>query len=143
MPLEKVVFYYEKLNIYKNRAKEKSKCIRKFFYYHLFMYIKIYSYELNNNKYCCWKKKINRQVLGGMLGAALIQNGNPLVLHYVMFIPTIMGQGTIEQQGYWISRAWSCNIIGTYAQVKFIIYFLLYQSQNIFIHTNNYNNKYF
>ncbi|XP_057330824.1 probable peroxisomal acyl-coenzyme A oxidase 1 [Microplitis mediator] len=58
------------------------------------------------------------QVLGGMLGAALIQNGNPLVLHYVMFIPTIMGQGTIEQQGYWISRAWSCNIIGTYAQTE-------------------------
>lgn len=55
-----------------------------------------------------------------MLGAALFKDGNPLTLHYVMFIPTIMGQGTIEQQGYWISRAWTCSIIGTYAQVKFL-----------------------
>ncbi|XP_034937330.1 probable peroxisomal acyl-coenzyme A oxidase 1 [Chelonus insularis] len=58
------------------------------------------------------------QVLGGMLGAALLKDGNPLTLHYVMFIPSIMGQGTVEQQGYWISRAWSCNIIGTYAQTE-------------------------
>ncbi|XP_074109403.1 acyl-coenzyme A oxidase 1 [Cotesia typhae] len=57
-------------------------------------------------------------VLGGMLGAALFKDGNPLTLHYVMFIPTIMGQGTIEQQGYWISRAWTCSIIGTYAQTE-------------------------
>lgn len=65
------------------------------------------------------KNKNCRQVLGGMLGSALLKDGNPLTLHYVMFVPTIMGQGTIEQQGYWISRAWSCNIIGTYAQVCF------------------------
>lgn len=53
-----------------------------------------------------------------MLGSAILKDGNPLTLHYVMFIPAIMGQGNIEQQGYWISRAWSCNIIGTYAQVR-------------------------
>ncbi|KAK0180414.1 hypothetical protein PV327_006058 [Microctonus hyperodae] len=58
------------------------------------------------------------QVLGGMLGSALLRDGNPLTLHYVMFVPTIMGQGTIEQQGYWINRAWTCNIIGTYAQTE-------------------------
>ncbi|KAG7200556.1 hypothetical protein KM043_001117 [Ampulex compressa] len=58
------------------------------------------------------------QVLGGLLGSALLKDGNPLQLHYVMFIPAIMGQGTVEQQGYWISRAWSCNIIGTYAQTE-------------------------
>lgn len=34
-----------------------------------------------------------------------------------MFIPTIMGQGTIEQQGEWVGRAFSNQIIGTYAQV--------------------------
>jgi len=62
-----------------------------------------------------------RQILGGMLGSAILKDGNPLTLHYVMFIPAIMGQGTIEQQGYWISRAWSCNIIGTYAQVCFLL----------------------
>ncbi|KYQ53952.1 putative peroxisomal acyl-coenzyme A oxidase 1 [Trachymyrmex zeteki] len=59
-----------------------------------------------------------RQILGGMLGSAILKDGNPLTLHYVMFIPAIMGQGTVEQQGYWISRAWSCNIIGTYAQTE-------------------------
>ncbi|KAL6423736.1 hypothetical protein ACFW04_010310 [Cataglyphis niger] len=60
----------------------------------------------------------HRQILGGMLGSAILKDGNPLTLHYVMFIPAIMGQGTVEQQGYWISKAWSCNIIGTYAQTE-------------------------
>ncbi|XP_011505527.1 PREDICTED: probable peroxisomal acyl-coenzyme A oxidase 1 [Ceratosolen solmsi marchali] len=58
------------------------------------------------------------QVLGGTLGSAILKDGNPLTLHWVMFIPAIMGQGTVEQQGHWISRAWSCNIIGTYAQTE-------------------------
>lgn len=58
------------------------------------------------------------QLLGGMLGSAMLKDGNPLTLHFVMFIPTIMGQGTIEQQGYWISKAWSLQIIGTYAQTE-------------------------
>lgn len=58
------------------------------------------------------------QILGGMLGSAILKDGNPLSLHFVMFIPTIMGQGTIEQQAEWITRAWFCNIIGTYAQVN-------------------------
>ncbi|XP_046742450.1 probable peroxisomal acyl-coenzyme A oxidase 1 isoform X2 [Diprion similis] len=58
------------------------------------------------------------QVLGGMLGSAILKDGNPLTLHYVMFIPALMGQGTVEQQGYWISKAWSCSIIGTYAQTE-------------------------
>lgn len=58
------------------------------------------------------------QILGGMLGSAILGDGNPLTLHYVMFIPALMGQGTIEQQAYWLSRAWSCSIIGTYAQTE-------------------------
>ncbi|XP_032663048.1 probable peroxisomal acyl-coenzyme A oxidase 1 isoform X2 [Odontomachus brunneus] len=58
------------------------------------------------------------QILGGLLGSAILKDGNPLTLHFVMFIPAIMGQGTSDQQGYWISRAWSCNIIGTYAQTE-------------------------
>ncbi|KAF7991392.1 hypothetical protein HCN44_002954 [Aphidius gifuensis] len=58
------------------------------------------------------------QLLGGSLGSAILKDGNPLTLHYVMFIPTIMGQGSSEQQGYWMPRAWSCNIIGTYAQTE-------------------------
>lgn len=61
---------------------------------------------------------ISRQLLGGMLGSAIIKDGNPLALHYVMFLPTLAGQGTVEQQAYWISRAWNLEIIGTYAQVR-------------------------
>ncbi|XP_022915165.2 acyl-coenzyme A oxidase 1 [Onthophagus taurus] len=59
-----------------------------------------------------------REILGGQLGSAVLKDGNPLTLHYVMFIPTLMGQGTIEQQAHWISRAWNLEIIGTYAQTE-------------------------
>lgn len=59
-----------------------------------------------------------REILGGQLGSAILGDGNPLTLHYVMFIPTIMGQGNFEQQAEWIQKAWECNIIGTYAQTE-------------------------
>jgi len=57
-------------------------------------------------------------LLGGTLGSGLLKEGNPLSLHYVMFLPTIMGQGTMEQQVEWLSKAWDCTIIGTYAQTE-------------------------
>ncbi|CAK9795593.1 Probable peroxisomal acyl-coenzyme A oxidase 1 [Anthophora plagiata] len=57
-------------------------------------------------------------VLGASLGSAIFEDGNPLVVHYAMFLPSIMGQGTIKQQAYWLSRSWSGNIIGTYAQTE-------------------------
>lgn len=63
-----------------------------------------------------------RQVLGGSLGPALLADGNPLGLHYVMFLPTILGQGTLEQTAEWVQKAWNLNIIGTYAQVRYFIY---------------------
>ncbi|GJQ68204.1 hypothetical protein Trydic_g10752 [Trypoxylus dichotomus] len=59
-----------------------------------------------------------REILGGQLGSAILRDGNPLGLHYVMFIPTIMGQGTIDQQAEWISKAWNLDIVGTYAQTE-------------------------
>ncbi|XP_028031521.1 probable peroxisomal acyl-coenzyme A oxidase 1 [Bombyx mandarina] len=59
-----------------------------------------------------------RAVLGGALGSAILEDGSPLTLHYVMFIPTLMGQGTVEQQAYWIGRAFNVDIIGTYAQTE-------------------------
>ncbi|XP_017768288.1 PREDICTED: probable peroxisomal acyl-coenzyme A oxidase 1 [Nicrophorus vespilloides] len=59
-----------------------------------------------------------RQVIGAQLGSALLQDGNPIALHYIMFIPTLMGQGTIDQQAEWIQRAWNLEIIGTYAQTE-------------------------
>ncbi|XP_043266222.1 probable peroxisomal acyl-coenzyme A oxidase 1 isoform X2 [Colletes gigas] len=57
-------------------------------------------------------------VLGGMFGSAILKDGNPLLVHYAMFLPAIMGQGTTKQQEYWITRSWSGNIIGTYAQTE-------------------------
>lgn len=64
-----------------------------------------------------------RSVFGGAIGSAVIRDGNPFTLHYVMFVPTLMGQATLKQQAYWIGRAWNCEIIGTYAQVS--VYYCL------------------
>lgn len=41
-----------------------------------------------------------------------------MTLHFVMFVPTIMGQGTVEQQIKWLEKAWDFSIIGTYAQTE-------------------------
>ncbi|XP_078033194.1 acyl-coenzyme A oxidase 1 [Augochlora pura] len=57
-------------------------------------------------------------VLGGSFGSGVLKEGNPFVVHYAMFIPSLIGQGTPKQQEYWISRAWSGNIVGTYAQTE-------------------------
>lgn len=59
-----------------------------------------------------------RELLGGQIGSAILKDGNPLTLHYVMFIPTLLGQASIEQLNEWINKAWSCQIIGTYAQTE-------------------------
>lgn len=59
-----------------------------------------------------------REILGGQLGSSLIKDGNPLALHYVMYIPTLMGQGSYQQQAEWIQKAWNCTMIGTYAQTE-------------------------
>lgn len=57
-------------------------------------------------------------VLGGMFGSGLLKDGNPFLVHYAMFLPSLIGQGTPNQQEYWISRSWNGNIIGTYAQTE-------------------------
>uniref|UniRef100_A0A023FBQ9 Acyl-coenzyme A oxidase n=1 Tax=Triatoma infestans TaxID=30076 RepID=A0A023FBQ9_TRIIF len=90
-------------------------------------------YEDAVRKSCLMMKKINewtefkktgatvdlyQALLGGLLGSALLKDGMPFALHYVMFLPTLMGQGNIEQQAYWIGRAWNCEIMGTYAQTE-------------------------
>ncbi|PSN37344.1 putative peroxisomal acyl-coenzyme A oxidase 1 [Blattella germanica] len=62
--------------------------------------------------------EVFRQTLSGMLGSAILKDGNPLTLHYVMFLPTLMGQGTMDQQAEWMGRAWNCEILGTYAQTE-------------------------
>lgn len=60
-----------------------------------------------------------------MLGSGLLKEGNPLSVHFVMFLPTIMGQGTSEQQAEWMGRAWNLEIMGTYAQVNGNVYLSL------------------
>lgn len=57
-------------------------------------------------------------LLGGLLGTGVTPEGNPLGVHYVMFLPTIIGQATPAQQAEWLRRAWSGDIIGTYAQTE-------------------------
>ncbi|XP_050593602.1 probable peroxisomal acyl-coenzyme A oxidase 1 [Bombus affinis] len=57
-------------------------------------------------------------IFGGTLGTALFEDGNPLLLHYAMFLPALMGQANSEQQAYWINRAWAGDVIGTYAQTE-------------------------
>ncbi|XP_076061823.1 acyl-CoA oxidase 1 [Oratosquilla oratoria] len=59
-----------------------------------------------------------RMLMGSGLGAALTKDGNPLALHFVMFLPAIMGHGTPEQQALWMGRGWMGEIIGTYAQTE-------------------------
>jgi hypothetical protein len=59
-----------------------------------------------------------------MLGSALIKDSTPFSLHYVMFLPTILGQASEEQQYHWLTRAWNFEILGTYAQASVVLYVL-------------------
>lgn len=47
-----------------------------------------------------------------------MRQGNPLSVHYDMFIPALKNLGTEEQQAEWVSQAWDCKIIGAYAQTE-------------------------
>ncbi|KAA0186590.1 hypothetical protein HAZT_HAZT004737, partial [Hyalella azteca] len=57
-------------------------------------------------------------LMGNGLGSAITKDGNPLALHYVMFLPALISQASQEQMAYWIGRAWAGQIIGTYAQTE-------------------------
>ncbi|XP_059058432.1 probable peroxisomal acyl-coenzyme A oxidase 1 [Achroia grisella] len=49
---------------------------------------------------------------------AYFKEVSPFLLHVGMFIPTIMGQCTPEQQAHWLPRALAFEIAGTYAQTE-------------------------
>ncbi|KAG6439560.1 hypothetical protein O3G_MSEX000877, partial [Manduca sexta] len=49
---------------------------------------------------------------------AFFKEISPLLLHLGMFVPTILGQCTAEQQSEWLPRALSMQVIGTYAQTE-------------------------
>ncbi|XP_037958448.1 probable peroxisomal acyl-coenzyme A oxidase 1 [Teleopsis dalmanni] len=60
-----------------------------------------------------------RMILSGSLGTSLFQQSFPLRLHFSMFLPTLLGQGTEEQQRTWLNKAWNLDgMIGTYAQTE-------------------------
>ena len=42
----------------------------------------------------------------------------PISPHYGLFVPTLMGQCSREQKGWWLERARRCEIIGGYAQTE-------------------------
>ncbi|XP_045495045.1 probable peroxisomal acyl-coenzyme A oxidase 1 [Colias croceus] len=49
---------------------------------------------------------------------AYFKEVSPFLLHMGMFVPTIMGQCTPEQQATWLPKALNLEIIGTYAQTE-------------------------
>ncbi|XP_028031565.1 probable peroxisomal acyl-coenzyme A oxidase 1 isoform X3 [Bombyx mandarina] len=89
-------------------------------------------YENAIRKSCLYTKIVKDQVLTltglEVLGSnssvlrrtadAFFKDISPFLLHLGMFVPTIMGQGTPEQQSYWLPRALDFQIIGTYAQTE-------------------------
>ncbi|VVC41119.1 Acyl-coenzyme A oxidase, N-terminal,Acyl-CoA oxidase/dehydrogenase, central domain,Acyl-CoA [Cinara cedri] len=54
----------------------------------------------------------------GLVNSAIIKGSSPFTVHYLMFIPTLMSQGTSEQQAEWVGQAFSNQILGTYAQTE-------------------------
>lgn len=49
---------------------------------------------------------------------AIMHEASPLTVHFVMFIPSLMGLATEEQQAKWLPNALEMKIIGTYAQTE-------------------------
>ncbi|XP_042883920.1 peroxisomal acyl-coenzyme A oxidase 1-like [Penaeus japonicus] len=81
-----------------------------------------YANELRKSCYTMLKVasagKQYRELMNSGTLRGITKDGNPLALHLAMFIPAIMGQGTSEQQDYWLGRALKGEIIGTYAQTE-------------------------
>ncbi|XP_035225882.1 peroxisomal acyl-coenzyme A oxidase 1-like [Stegodyphus dumicola] len=49
---------------------------------------------------------------------AILQEASPLTVHFVMFIPALMGLATEDQQANWLPDAFEMKIIGSYAQTE-------------------------
>ncbi|XP_025203617.1 probable peroxisomal acyl-coenzyme A oxidase 1 [Melanaphis sacchari] len=49
---------------------------------------------------------------------AVIKQYVPFSVHTVMFLPSLINQGTPEQQDEWVGRAFKNEILGTYAQTE-------------------------
>lgn len=57
-----------------------------------------------------------REVLA--VGEAIHHEATPLLLHFIMFIPALMGHASEEQLQRWLPDAIELKIIGTYAQTE-------------------------
>ncbi|CAG9796946.1 unnamed protein product [Diatraea saccharalis] len=49
---------------------------------------------------------------------SMVKQVSPFILHMGMFVPTIFGQASADQQAEWLPKALSLQIIGTYAQTE-------------------------
>lgn len=47
----------------------------------------------------------------------VLKEGNPLALHFAMFLPALSSMCSPEQQEKWLPKAYNLQMIGTYAQV--------------------------
>ncbi|KAL5236415.1 hypothetical protein ACI65C_003825 [Semiaphis heraclei] len=52
------------------------------------------------------------------LDIAILKQTIPFAVHTVMFLPSLIGQGTPEQKEEWVGRAFKYSILGTYAQTE-------------------------
>ncbi|KAI1305184.1 Peroxisomal acyl-coenzyme A oxidase 1 [Halotydeus destructor] len=57
-----------------------------------------------------------REVLA--VGEAIHHEATPLLLHFIMFIPALMGHATEQQLERWLADAIELKVIGTYAQTE-------------------------
>ncbi|CAJ0923082.1 unnamed protein product, partial [Mesorhabditis belari] len=60
----------------------------------------------------------SREELGHLVCEVFGDDGFPLSIHFVMFLPAIQGQADDEQAEQWIPRAMRLEFIGTYAQTE-------------------------
>lgn len=59
-----------------------------------------------------------RRLLTQSVSSFVTPDGNPLIVHQVMFIYTLVSMCSDEQQEKWLHDAQTCRIIGTYAQTE-------------------------
>ncbi|CAG9796947.1 unnamed protein product [Diatraea saccharalis] len=65
-----------------------------------------------------YMKKYNYKPNRFRVGHGVFKDVSPFLLHDGMFVATIIGQGTPEQQAEWLPKAENMQIIGTYAQTE-------------------------
>lgn len=49
---------------------------------------------------------------------AILHDSTPVHVHFVMFVPALMGHANEEQQAKWLSDALMMKIVGSYAQTE-------------------------